>query len=466
MAETTFNIDALKDKGAEEIALAVAKEVQSIGANTKANYEEMQKTYSKLKETVDKQDKNGEDWQKAIKLAAEVSTRQEEMDKGIAALKASQEAVEVMLKRAPIAGDMSAEKREKLDSEIKCFAADVLSIQKKGLGVTAEDLANFMKTDVPTTLDNYRRAFEKFARCQESMITPEDRKDLSVGIDPDGGYTVTPAMSSRIIQKLYETDPIRQLASVESITGERIEMLVDINQADCGWETETVTGAKTNTARLEKKAIHVGTMYARPRATQQILEDSGINIESWLSNKIAQRLARTEAAAFVTGDGVGKPRGFLTYGNGTTYGTIEQVAMGAAANLTADGFVRIKYHLLDGSLGAMTAWLMNRTTVMAAMLLKNGMGDYIWKQGIQNDAQSNILGIPVRMSTTMPVVAANALSVALADWSETYMIVDRLGISVQRDPFTVKPFVEFYTRKRVGGDVVNFDTIKIGVISV
>jgi HK97 family phage major capsid protein len=140
--------------------------------------------------------------------------------------------------------------------------------------------------------------------------------------------------------------------------------------------------------------------------------------------------------------------------------------MGAAANLTADGFVQLKYHLLEGHLGAMTAWLMNRTTVMAAMLLKNGNGDYIWKQGIQNDASSNILGIPVRMSTTMPAVAANALAVALADWSETYLIVDRMGISVQRDPFTIKPFVEFYTRKRVGGDVVNFDTIKIGVISV
>lgn len=466
MAESTFNIEALKDKEANEIALAVAKEVQLIGANTKENYENLQKSYKALKDTVDKQEKNGEDWQKAVKLAAEISTRQEEMDKGVASLKASQEAIEVMLKRSPLVGDMSPEKKEKLDTEIKQFAAEILTIQKKGTGVTIEDLDSFMKTDVPKTLDNYKRAFEKFARHQNDLLTPEDRKDLSVGIDPDGGYTVTPAMSARIIQKLYESDPIRQLASVESITGERIELLVDIDQADTGWETETVSGAKTDTARLEKKAIHVGTMYARPRATQNILDDSGINIETWLANKIAQRLSRTEGAAFVTGDGAGKPRGFLTYANGTTYGTIEQVAMGAAANLTADGFVQLKYHLLEGHLGAMTAWLMNRTTVMAAMLLKNGNGDYIWKQGLQNDASSNILGIPVRMSTTMPVVAANALAVALADWSETYLIVDRMGISVQRDPFTIKPFVEFYTRKRVGGDVVNFDTIKIGVISV
>lgn len=466
MAETTFNIEALKDKDAGEIALAVAKEVQVIGANTKQNFEELQKNYKSLKDTVDRTEKTGEDWQKAVKLASDISTRQEEMDKGVAALKASQEAIEVLLKRTPITGDISQEKREKLDSEIKQFAADVLSVQKKGLGVTAEDLAKFMKTDVPTTMDNYKRAFEKFARCQNDLLTPEDRKDLSVGVDPDGGYTVTPTMSARIIQKLFESDPIRQLASVESITGERIEMLVDIDEADTGWETETVTGNKTDTSRLEKKAIHVGTMYARPRATQNILDDSGINIEAWLSNKIAQKLARTEGAAFVTGDGIGKPRGFLTYANGTTYGTIEQINMGAAANLTADGFVKLKYSLVEGLIGSMTAWLMNRSSVMAAMLLKNGDGDYIWKPGFQGDPTASILSIPVRMSKTMPDVAANALSVAIADWAEAYLIVDRMGISVQRDPFTQKPFVEFYTRKRVGGDVVNFDAIKIGKIAV
>ena len=108
---------------------------------------------------------------------------------------------------------------------------------------------------------------------------------------------------------------------------------------------------------------------------------------------------------------------------------------------------------------------MNRTTVLAAMLLKNGAGDYIWKPSMMaSDPSSSILGLPVRMSTTMPVVAANALAVALADWKAAYLIVDRLGITVQRDPYTVKPFVEFYTRKRVGGDVDNWEAIKIGTI--
>ena len=109
---------------------------------------------------------------------------------------------------------------------------------------------------------------------------------------------------------------------------------------------------------------------------------------------------------------------------------------------------------------------MNRSTVQAAMKLKDGEGRYIWSPGLATEQTSTILNLPVRMSTTMPAVAANALSVALADWSDAYLIVDRLGISVQRDPYTAKPFVEFYTRKRVGGDVVNFRSIKVGIVAV
>jgi len=108
---------------------------------------------------------------------------------------------------------------------------------------------------------------------------------------------------------------------------------------------------------------------------------------------------------------------------------------------------------------------MNRLTVAAAMQLKDGQGNYIWKPGLAEERHSTILGLDVRMATTMPTVAANALSVAIADWSEAYMVVDRLGITIQRDPYTQKPMIEFYTRKRVGGDVINFQAIKLGVIS-
>jgi HK97 family phage major capsid protein len=138
--------------------------------------------------------------------------------------------------------------------------------------------------------------------------------------------------------------------------------------------------------------------------------------------------------------------------------------MGNATALTADGFKSVKYSLAEDYLNRGT-WLMNRLTVAEAMKLKDGNGQYLWQPGMQLGQPAQLDGLPVRMSTTMPQVAASALSVVLADWSEFYMVVDRLGITVQRDPYTAKPFIEFYTRKRVGGDVINFDAGRIGVIA-
>jgi HK97 family phage major capsid protein len=283
--------------------------------------------------------------------------------------------------------------------------------------------------------------------------------------DPDGGYTVPTAMSNKIIKRLYEIDPLRSLAAVESITTGAIEWLVDNGDAGSGWEgNETVATTSVTTPQIGKKRIPVNTLATRPRISQILLEDSGINIEQFLANKVADRFGRDEAAAFVSGDGINKPRGFLTYANGTAWGTIEQINMGAAANLTADGFISIKYHMIEQYLNSGT-WLMNRSTVQAALQLKDGAGNYLWQPSFMAGQPSTILGLPVRMSTSMPAVTANTLSVALGAFKEAYMIVDRLGITVQRDPYTDKPLVEMYFRKRVGGDVTNFDAIKIGVIA-
>jgi HK97 family phage major capsid protein len=316
-------------------------------------------------------------------------------------------------------------------------------------------------------LKYYRLLFNKYLRNHgdERALSPEDFKLLQVGVDPDGGYTVTPFMSSRIMQRIYEGDPIRQLCTTQAITTEAYEELVDWGDAGAEWESETVSTTDATTPTWNKKRIGTHSLATRPKVTQTMLEDSSINIESWLSDKIANRFARTEGVAFVSGNGVGRPRGFLTYASGTTFGTVEQIAMGHATALTADGFISVKYGLKEYYLDRGT-WLMNRTTLAAAMKLKDGMGDYIWKPGmLANDPYSTLLGLPARMSTSMPTVAASALSVVLADWTRSYIIVDRLGITMLRDPYTAKPSVEFYTRKRLGGDVVDFDAMKIGIIS-
>ena len=439
----------------KEVYNAVQKEIASLGDNVKANYEELRKSHKKLQDLID----NGVEGNKSqiAKLQEDIITRQEELDKKADESNKRMDDLEVLLKRPN-------KKIIEPDSKEYKAAKQLLieSIAAKGETATV-DKVKALDVDVEK-YQEYCKNFETYLRKDEKQVMPESYKALSVGVDPDGGYTVTPAMSSGITTKLYESDPIRQLARIESITTDAWEELVDWDQANYGWETETAAGAETGTPQLKKKRIPVHILYAKPRATQQLLEDSGISIESWLSNKVSDRFARAEGAAFVSGDGIGKPRGFLTNADGTSYGQVERVNMGAAAALTADGFIEIKYSLQEQYLNRGT-WLMNRTAVRDAMLLKDGTGNYIWKPGLQTDPSASILSLPVRMSTSMPAVAAGALSVALADWGEAYVIVDRLGITVQRDPYTVKPFVEFYTRKRVGGDLINYDAIKIGVIA-
>jgi HK97 family phage major capsid protein len=462
-----------------EVVKSVLNELKTYGENSKKNYEELRKNHEELKYTVENGLKDTLSVEKFNKLAEDITTRQQALDEK--QIKKEQEqklaaeridALEVAFKRP---GRSNLKDTDELYKEAKEFKIAALSAcRKNDSGVSFDEMEKLEKEQI--NIEDYKaymKAFDAYVRryggARDYRMPDTQHKALQVGIEPDGGITVPTATSNRITQILYETDPIRQLSSTESITTGKIEWMAEWDQAGFEWEGEitgetTITG-ETSTPSWKKRSISVHTMAARPRATQTLLEDSGINIESWLANKIADRFSRGEAAAFVSGDGIGKPRGFLTYDNGTSFGQIEQVAMGAAAAITADGFARIKYSLKEQFLNRGT-WLMNRSTVLAAMLLKDGTGNYIWKPGLTTDnAQSNILNLPVRMSTTMPEVAAGALSIALADWKQAYLIIDRLGITIQRDPYTQKPFVEFYTRKRVGGDVDNWEAIKLGVIS-
>jgi HK97 family phage major capsid protein len=464
----TVDTSLLEEK-TKNVVEAVVLEIKNLGDNTKASYEELQRNYKSMKDILDKAKLDSQDFTKAEKLAADISVRQEALDKksdeSAKKLNDRLDNLEVILQKN---GKISIHQNDaKYAEELKAFnlAARGVKIGTKG-SLEARDLAE-------EEYEIYKKSFLKYIQLKEdgrqiaSLFTPEEVKTLSSGSDPDGGYTVTPQMSNRIITKMFETDPIRQLATVETITGKVLEWLVDTDESGANWETETVLNSKENTARLQKKAIYTHTLTSRVWATQEIIEDSGINIEDWIARKNADKMARTEAASFVTGDGVGKPRGFLTYPSGTGWGQIEQINMLAAATLTADGLRTVKYGLREDFLNsANLAWLVRRSTLLAIMLLKDGIGQYIWKPGLAEKVPSTIDADPVRLSATMPAVAANALPVAIGDWREAYTIVDRLGISLQRDPYTQKPFVEFYFRKRVGGDVVNFEAIKLGIVHV
>lgn len=308
----------------------------------------------------------------------------------------------------------------------------------------------------------YGKAFCNYLRKgMDAGLEQLSTKALSVGSDPDGGYLVTPHMSSRIVKSIYETSPIRQLASVEVISSDALELIDDHDQAAAGWTTETASISETSTPTLAKRNIPTHGLYAQPKATQKLVDDAAIDIEAWLSNKISDIFARKENTAFVSGSGVGQPRGILSYAAGTSWGQIQQVASGSSGAVTADGLINLYYSLKD-AYSKNATFLMNRTVVNAVRLLKEATtNQYLWQPGLAAGAPDTLLGVPVMMATDMPAAAANSLSVAVGDFKSAYQIVDRQGISILRDPFTQKPFVMFYATKRVGGDVVNFEAIKL-----
>ena len=315
-------------------------------------------------------------------------------------------------------------------------------------------------------MDGYKAAFDTFIRKGEEVMGPDERKALSVGTDPDGGYVVNPDLSGRIVLKVFETSPMRAYASTQVISSDALEGLFDLNEASSGWVGETDSRAETNTPQLGKWRIPAHELYAKPKATQKLLDDASINMEAWLASKVAEKFARDEANAFVVGNGVNKPRGFLTYSSGTTLpGTIEQFPTGASGALAAapdggDALINALYGLKQ-QYRANATWFMNRATTRLVRKAKDSDGAYIWSPGIQAGQPATLLGYPVAAFEDMPDPASNSLSIAVGDMREAYQIVDRLGIRTLRDPYSAKPYVEFYTTKRVGGDVVNFEAIKL-----
>lgn len=299
----------------------------------------------------------------------------------------------------------------------------------------------------------YKTAFDGFVRHGEDAgLKAMQHKALSVGSDVEGGYYVPTQLADRIVKKVFEVSPLRQLASVTTISGTDVELLVDADEAEAVWSDETSPRGTTKTPQLGKLRIVAHELTANPLATQKLLEDAAINVDDWLTTKISQRFARTEGATFVTGTGSGQPFGFLRSKS------VVRLPSGSLGGLTPDAILAMVYSL-KAAYRAQAAWLMPRSVQLKVRLLKDSMGQYLWRPGLIAGQPDTLVGYPVYDCEDMPDMAPGSLSVAFGAWKEAYQIVDRLGIAIQRDPFTRKPWVEFSARKRVGGDVVNPEAI-------
>ncbi len=282
------------------------------------------------------------------------------------------------------------------------------------------------------------------------------------------GYVVPPETERAIERRLMAGSPMREIATVRTVGSGVFRKPVSTAGVTAGWVAETAARPETDPATLALLEFSSADLYACPAATQSLLDDALIDLDEWLAAEVEDAFAAQETAAFVSGDGVNKPKGFLAYATaaeGTqTWGQIGTVASGAAGAFASASPVDKLIDLIYAPKAQYRPngrFVMNRRTVSAVRKFKDADGNYVWSPATRPGETASLLGYPVTEIETMPDVAANSLSIAFGDFSRGYLIVDRAGVRVLRDPYSAKPYVLFYTTKRVGGGVQNFDAIKL-----
>ncbi len=293
-------------------------------------------------------------------------------------------------------------------------------------------------------------------------------KALNTAVAGEGGYLVDPQTSEMIRGVLKATASIRAIANVVNVEATSYDVLVDHTDMGSGWATELANLTETSTPQIDRISIPLHELSAMPKASQRLLDDSAFDIESWLANRIADKFARAEAAAFVSGNGIDKPTGFLTHtkvAQGSwTWNNLGYVATGAADDFAStnasDAIVDLVY-ALDAAYRANATFVMNSKTVGAVRKMKDADGRFLWSDGLAAGEPARLMGYPVLIAEDMPDIGADAYALAFGDFKNGYTVAERPDLRVLRDPFSAKPHVLFYASKRVGGDVSDFAAIKL-----
>ena len=306
---------------------------------------------------------------------------------------------------------------------------------------------------------------EYSAAFSTHMKRGEINAALNKGVAGEGGYLAPTEWDRTITDKLVQVSPMRSLASQQTISTAAYSKLFNNMGTTSGWVGETAARPVTATPTFGTLTYTTGEIYANPSATQGMLDDAEINLEAWLAGEVQTEFAYQEGVAFLSGDGVNKPNGILTYVTGGTnaathpWGAITTVNSGAAAALTTDGILSLVYSLPSEFTGN-ARFAMNRATLAAARKLKDTTNQYIWQPSYAAGQPSTLAGYAVSEVAGMPDVAAAAKAVLFGDFKRTYLVIDRIGVRVIRDNLTNKPYVSFYTTKRVGGGLLNPQTMR------
>lgn len=420
--------------------------------------EEQGQAWNEFKRTNDELIQAKADGKAVADLEVKLTKINEDMDR-LAELKSEFDKF-VLATQRPGAGEG---KQDELEAECKQWNAMLRAdFQSKGRPVPAEV--------TPDQYAQYKSAFFSLVRHGDiERLSADERKAMSAGSDPDGGYLLPAPTVGRVVKKLYEQSTMRQLANVLTISTDSLEGIIDNDEADAGWVSEMGARNDTDTPQLGKYRIEAHEMYAQPKVTQKLIDDAATDVEAWLADKVSDKYARVEGAAFWTGDGVGKPRGLAAYPTAATgdgsraWGTFENIksgADGAFASTKADPLQDLLGAFKDQYLQGAT-FAMRREVRTAIRKMKEATNDrYLWEPSLQAGQPDRLLGYPVRIDQYIPALAKDSLSLAFGDFKEAYTIVDRIGIRTLRDPYTAKPYIRFYSTKRTGGGAINFEAVK------
>ena len=362
--------------------------------------------------------------------------------------------------------------------EFKGFAQTILSriqtqddrimkLDRKALSQHRPALA----TEAATDGAPHQKAFAAYLRSGDDeglRALPLEGKALGTSVAADGGYLVDPETSAMIASTLASTASLRAVASVVQVDATSYDVLIDHGDMGAGWGNETSSLTETATPKIDRISIELNELNAMPKCSQRLLDDSAFDIEAWLAGRIAEKFARSEAQAFISGDGVDKPVGIMSYPTAPvgseTWGDLGYVATGTDGDFDAvtpaDIIIDLVYSL-GAQYRANATFVMNSKTAGRVRKLKDADGRFFWADAVTQGEPARLLGYPVLICEDMPDIASNATAIAFGDFAAGYTIAERPDLRVLRDPFSAKPHVLFYATKRVGGAVSDYAAIKL-----
>lgn len=399
-------------------------------------------------------------------MSLELKETIQALGKAFDAFKAENDARLKEIEKKGAADPLLTEKVDKINADIAQISALKKQLDTLETAVAQGQFPGGGKNELDRVKAQHKDAFAKFFRkgAEGGLRDLEVQAGLSTLSDPDGGFLVPEDYEQAIDRVALSVSAMRRLATVRTIGTDTYKKLVNQGGASSGWVGEKGARAETNTPTLTEIAINTKEIYAMPAATQTLLDDSRVDIAGWLADEVSIEFSEQESEAFINGNGVEQPKGIAAYAmaanSSYVWGKVGYITSGNASLVNdLDKLIDLQ-HALKPVYRNGAAWLMNDATLATIRKMKDGDGNYIWVPGLKDGAPDTLLGKPVEIDDNVDDIGTGKYPIFFANFKRAYLIIDRQGVRVLRDPYTTKPYVLFYTTKRVGGGIVMYEAIK------